>query len=311
MKINSENMNINLRHIRALQAISREGTFAAAASVLGIVPSALTEVVRQLEASIGAPLFDRAMRPPAITPLGKAFLEESEPLLEGMDRAITRLRQNAGLEQGTLSIGASPSAISELIAPVLATFLEGNPGTRCVLHDDIAESLAELVSTGRLDLAVAGRALRSPDLRQREIIRDPFGLACLAVHPFAAQGAVNLADIRADDLIGLDSSTGTQQLLMRCPEIPAAFHGGRLGAHSTIAQLCMIRAGLGMALLPRNAVALFRDPAIAFVEIADLDLWRTLYLLEPARRTVSGAARAFIALLEERVGLENEMPLRG
>ena len=298
-------MNINIRHIRALQAISREGTFAAAASVLGIVPSALTEIVRQLEASIGAPLFDRAVRPPAITPLGRAFLGETEPLLEGIDRAVTRLRQSAGLEQGTLSIGASPSAISGLVAPTLADFLAERPAIRCILHDDIAERLAELVSEGRLDLAVAGRARHSVDLRQREIMRDPFGLACPATHPLAGRGAVTLADIPADRLIVLDSNTGTQQLLSRCPQIPAAFHVQRLSAHSTVAQLCMIRAGLGMALLPRNAVALFQDPAIAFVEIADLSLWRTLYLLEPARRTPSNVAREFIALLEEQMRLSH------
>jgi len=301
MKINTENLNINIRHIRAVQAIAREGTFAAAAAALGIVPSALTEIIRQLEASVGAPLFDRSTRPPKITSLGKEFLEETEPLLEGMDRAITRLRQNAGLEQGTLSIGASPSAISEPVAPVLAQFLEGRPSIRCVLHDDIAERLAELVSEGRLDLAVAGRAQRSPDLRQREIMRDPFGLACQAAHPFAAQERLNMSEIVPDKLIVLDSNTGTHQLLSQSPRIPTAFHRGRLRAHSTVAQLCMIRAGLGMALLPRNAVALFRDPTIAFVEIADLDLWRTLYLLEPARRTATNAARAFIALLEKRI----------
>ena len=60
----------------------------------------------------------------------------------------------------------------------------------------------------------------------------------------------------------------------------------------------MIRAGMGVALLPRNAVMLFRDPAIVFRDIADLALSRTLYLLQPARRPSSDAARAIIAALE-------------
>ncbi len=59
----------------------------------------------------------------------------------------------------------------------------------------------------------------------------------------------------------------------------------------------MIRAGLGIALLPRNAVTLFRDPQIVFRRIDDLDLWRSLYLLQPAQGLLSDAARAFIDLL--------------
>lgn len=301
MKINSENLNVNLRHLRALHSIAREGTFSAAAASLGIVPSALSEIVRQLEAAIGAPLFDRATRPPAVTPLGRDFLRETEPLLEGMDRAVTRLRQSAGLEAGSLSIGASPSAISELIAPVLAGFLAGRPAIRCVLHDDIAERLAAMVSEGRLDLAIAGRAQHSPDLRQREIMRDPVGLVCAADHPLAVADAVSLRDISADMLIGLDPETGTQQLLAESGRIPRDFLSPVLRAHSTIAQLCMVRAGLGVALLPRNAAMLFRDPQISYRDLPDLDLWRVLYLLEPARRTPSPLARGFVAALEARL----------
>ncbi len=298
MKINADNLNINLRHIRALHSIAQQGTFSAAAANLGIVPSALSEVIRQLEAQIGAPLFDRSTRPPAITPLGRDFLRDTEPLLDGMDRAITRLRESAGLERGSLSIGASPSAISELIAPVLARFLAKNPGIRCMIHDDIAERLAEMVSDGRLDLAIAGRAHHSTDLQQREIMRDAFGLACRADHPLAERAALRLADISAETLIGLDANTGTHQLLKQCGLLPGAFLQPRLQAHSTVAQLCMIRAGMGVALLPRNAVMLFRDPAIVFRDIADLALSRVLYLLQPARRPGSDAARAIISALE-------------
>lgn len=301
MKINSDNLNINLRHIRALHSIVQQGSFGAAAASLGIVPSALSEVVRQLEAAIGAPLFDRSTRPPSVTPLARDFLAETGPLIDGLDRAISRLHHSAALGAGVLTLGASPSAISQIVAPVLADFLAAHPGIDCVLHDDIAENLAQMVADGRLDLAIAGRAAHSHDLHQRAILRDPVGLACRSDHPLAMAARVHLPDIAADMLIGLDENTGTFQLLDQSGLIPAAFLRPRLRAHSTIAQLCMIRAGMGVALLPRNAVMLFRDPAITFVPLADLDLWRSLYLLTPARRPASHIAQAFAGLLERRV----------
>lgn len=300
-------MNINLRHLRALRAIAQEGTFSAAAATLGIVPSALSEVIRQLEHTIGAPLFDRSTRPPTMTPLGEEFLRDTEPYLEGMDRAIIRLRQGAGLERGSLSIGASPSAISDMVAPVLAEFLADKPEIECVLHDDIAERLAEMVSDARLDMAIAGRTRHSPDLKQRPILRDPIGLACPASHPLVARSVAELADLAGETLIGLDPNTGTYELL-RESGLPGALISPRLRAHSTIAQLCMIRAGLGVGLLPRNAMMLFRDPALCFVEITDLTLWRTLYLLEPARRPRSAAAQAFVAALAARIPALAEKP---
>jgi DNA-binding transcriptional LysR family regulator len=291
MKINSENLNINLRHLRALSAVADTGSFAMAAAQLGIVPSALSELIGHLEEAIGAPLFDRRTRPPAMTPLARTFLEDTAPLLNGLDLAITRLRQRSGLEIGSLSIGASPSAISELLAPQLAFFLADKPQVRCVLHDDVAETLAQMVVQGRLDMAVAGRAMHSADLRQSEILRDEFGLACRRDDALA-QSPIMLDDLEGRTLIGLAPQTGTHQILAKSG-LPQSLLETRINAYSTIAQLCMIRAGLGVALLPKNAVTLFNDPDIAFVTIRDLELQRVLYLIEPERRPLTPIAQAF------------------
>ena len=55
MKASTDKLNINFRHLRALHAIAAQGTFAAAAESLGVVPSALSELMRQLEADIVLP----------------------------------------------------------------------------------------------------------------------------------------------------------------------------------------------------------------------------------------------------------------
>lgn len=298
MKLGSENLNITLRHLRALHAIRAHGSFARAAEALGVVPSALTETVRQAEAEAGAPLFDRRMRPPQPTPLGLAFLEETAPVLADLDRALGRMRAQAGLSEGRLAVGAAPSAIGDLVGPALARFRAAHPGISCLLHDDVAERLAGLVSDGTLDLAVAGRARQSPDLTQTELRRDPFGLACGAAHRLVGRETVTLSEIDPAEVITLSAETGTRQLLAGAAALPEALKETRLQAHSTIAQLCMIRAGLGVALMPKAAVGLFGDPAIRFVPVADLGLWRSLYLLEPARRARSHVAAAFLDQLE-------------
>lgn len=292
-------MNINLRHIRALHAIRAHGTFARAAQEMGVVPSALTETIRHFEQEAGAPLFDRTQRPPAPTPLALTFLQETAPLVDGLDRALLRLRAGSDPAGGLLTIGCTPSAISELVAPALGRLRRSDPGLRIRVHDDIAEHLARGVVEGELDLAVAGRALHSDDLRQTEILRDPFGLACNAAHPLAHRESAGLRDIRPDEVIVLDPGTGTQQLLATCQAVPAALRSGAIEARSTIAQISMIRAGLGVGLLPRNALMLFGDPSLRFVPLHDLDLWRVLYLLVPTRRRLSAPARAFVDLLKD------------
>lgn len=266
-----------------------------------MVPSALTETIRHVEAEAGGALFDRSQRPPAPTALALTFLQETAPLVDGLDRALLRLQAGGSAAAGRLlTIGCTPSAISGLVAPVLGELRATHPGLRLRVVDDIAEHLARSVAEGELDVAVAGRALHSDDLRQTEIMRDPFGLACHATHPVAQLESATLQDIDPAEVIVLGPGTGTQQLLARCQNVPAALLTGAVEAHSTIAQLCMIRAGLGVALLPRNAVLLFGDPSLRFVPLGDLELWRVLYLLAPARRRLSPQARLFVEALKSR-----------
>lgn len=293
MKLNSQNMNINLRHLRALHAVQAAGSFSAAASLLGVVPSALTELIRQMEAEVGAPLFDRRMRPPRPTALGLSFLQDTASVLADLERALTHLRAQAGLQEGRLAIGAAPSAISKLVGPAMARFHQDHPAICCLLHDDIAEVLAQKVTAGALDLAVAGRATSSEDLTQIEIDRDPFGLACHRDDPLTRAQEVRLADLAPARRVSVSAETGTSQLLAQAG-LPLCFQQGPIMAHSTIAQLSLIRAGLGYALMPRNAVELFEDPAIRFVEISDLVLWRSLFVLLPARRPISHIATRFL-----------------
>lgn len=293
MKLNSENMNINLRHLRALHAVQAAGSFSAAASLLGVVPSALTELIRQMEAEVGAPLFDRRMRPPLATPLGLSFLQDTASVLGDLERALARLRAQAGLQEGRLAIGAAPSAISKRLGPALARFRQDHPEISCLLHDDIADVLAQNVTAGALDFALAGRATSSPDLTQIEIDRDPFGLACHLEDPLARAPCVSLGDLSPARLVSVSPETGTSQLLAQAG-LPKALLQGPMMAHSTIAQLSLIRAGLGYALMPRHAVELFEDPAIRFVVIKDLELWRSLFVLLPARRPISHIAMRFL-----------------
>lgn len=297
MKIDAENTNFNLRHLRAIHAIWAEGSFARAADRLGVVPSALTETVRQIEEIAGGSLFDRRSRPPVPTPLGLDFLKDTAPLLDALDQSLTRLRAQARGLHGALRLGAAPSAITPLIAPAIARFRAEHPQVILTLHDDVAETLATMVADGRLDLAVAGRARSSPDLVQTEIAADPFGLACRADHPLARKRApVRLSDIDPQELIHLGTETGSSRLLAAHPGLPETLKTGPLRSHSTIAQLCLVRAGIGVALLPRNAVGLFNDPGIIFVPVSDLVLERKLYLLSPARRALSPTAERFRTL---------------
>lgn len=302
MKLNSSNINLNLRHLRALHMIAQTGSFARAAEQLGIVPSALSEIISQLEESAGIALFDRKTRPPQLTPAGRAFIQETSGALSGLDQAIERLTQSASMEHGSLRIGGSPSIIGDLLAPALARFRKRWPLIDIELQDGPAEELARLVTEGPLDLAIAGYSGHSALLECQEIARDPFGLALGHQHALTRLSRpVQIADIDPNEVIHLDQTTGSARMIAEHNALPLSLRTGNMRVSSTFGQLCLIRSGMGVGLLPQRAVLLFDDPKLRFLPITDLQLERRLWLLRPKRRAVSHVVASFNEILHAQL----------
>ncbi len=137
-----------------LQVIAEAGSFAAAARQLGLVPSALTYRVRQIEDALDVLLFDRSARQAKPTEAGAELLREGGRLLQDIDAVANRVRRVAtGWEpQLTLSIGGviSPHTMLELVE----AFYAMSPPTRLKLRDGIMSGTREALTSGRADLAI-------------------------------------------------------------------------------------------------------------------------------------------------------------
>lgn len=137
-----------------LQVIAEAGSFAAAARQLGLVPSALTYRVRQIEDALDVLLFDRSARQAKPTEAGAELLREGGRLLQDIDAVANRVRRVAtGWEpQLTLSIDGviSPNTMLELVE----AFYAMSPPTRLKLRDGIMSGTREALTSGRADLAI-------------------------------------------------------------------------------------------------------------------------------------------------------------
>ncbi len=137
-----------------LQVIAEAGSFAAAARQLGLVPSALTYRVRQIEDALDVLLFDRSARQAKPTEAGADLLREGGRLLQDIDAVANRVRRVAtGWEpQLTLSIDGviSPHTMLELVE----AFYAMSPPTRLKLRDGIMSGTREALTSGRADLAI-------------------------------------------------------------------------------------------------------------------------------------------------------------
>ena len=157
--------------LRAFAAVVERKSFARAAEHLGLSPSALSQIIRQLEGRIGTRLLNRTTRSVAPSASGELLYGRIAPLFREMDAAVVEASEAAGQTRGTLRINTLGIAARTIIAPRLSRFHQAYP--EVVLDIVVDDALADIVA-GRFDagIRVGGRlekdmvAVRlTPDLR--------------------------------------------------------------------------------------------------------------------------------------------------
>jgi molybdate transport repressor ModE-like protein len=137
-----------------LQSVAQTGSFAAAARELGLVPSAVTYRIRQLEDALDVLLFDRSSRQARLTDAGAELLREGARLLQEIDAVANRVRRVATGWESELTV-AVDTAISSLTMMELAqTFFELAPTTRLRLCEEALSGTLEALTSGKADLAI-------------------------------------------------------------------------------------------------------------------------------------------------------------
>lgn len=170
-----------------LQAIAEAGSFAAAARQLGLVPSALTYRVRQIEDALDVLLFDRRSRHAQPTEAGRELLREGVRLLQEIDTVAHRVRRVATGWEPHLTIVVDGAVARTPMLELVEAFYAMQPPTRLKLRDGILTGTLETLTSGRADLAI-GVAVNSSNvagLQASELGELDFVFAVAPHHPLA------------------------------------------------------------------------------------------------------------------------------
>ncbi|QIG79379.1 LysR family transcriptional regulator [Stakelama tenebrarum] len=162
-------MSYSLGDFDAVLAISRRGSFRAAALELGISTSALSNAIAKLEGQLGVRLFNRTTRSVSLTEAGRSFIEQVAPALKDIHQALDTVRSQQETPSGTLRINTFATAGREILSPLIIEFLRRFPE----VHIDVVTEgkLVDIVADG-FDFGV-----RSANLVPTDMIAIPLGPA--------------------------------------------------------------------------------------------------------------------------------------
>lgn len=299
---------IDLDAVQSLHAVATEGSVAGAAAVRGFTPSAVSQQIKRLERETGVPLLERVGRGVLLTEAGSRLVISSTPILADLERLRADLHAgvaDAAEITGELRIAAFSSVVRGLLGDVLADLARTHPRLRLPLRESEPWETVALVASGQRDLGIAhqwgGIALALPDsLVATPLYTDIADVILREDHPLAGRDVLHPADLADEPWIATFETTICRQWLRRLFDgvggAPRVVHES-MEFHN---HLELVRAGLGVALIPRLGRGPL-GPGLVAIPTADPASTRDVVTVHRRSQADSPALHAVLAALSARL----------
>lgn len=237
------------RQLSYFVALADAGSFTRAAERMGISQPSLSQQIRAFETIMGAPLFERG-GPAILTPLGRDVLERARRILFALTELEEVHASSMDALVGTIRLGVSPTLGAYLLPSLVARLHREHPTLRIHVREGMPTALTNGLAAGDHDLILAQLPVPGRGFHSERLFREALYLAMAADHPFRAQQAIELADLRGQNLLTL---VADYRLAQQVGTI-AADHGAIVRNDYEGTSLDAIRQmagmGMGLALLP-------------------------------------------------------------
>jgi len=292
-----------LSNVRVLTAVVEGGGFARAAEALGLTPSGVSRAIARLEARIGVRLLDRTTRSVNLTDEGRLLYANINPLVLGIEDAVTRAAGSAGSVQGRLRVNTDAFTSRLLLSPHLRRFLDLYPELSLELI--ARDQLGDLVAEG-FDVAVRFGEPPSSSLVARKLLDTRIvtvatpGYLKRHGRPKKPADLANHVCIQVRDPVTGQPFSWEFQRGRKVIEVPTS---GRLLLTDVGTILATCLAGLGVAQIKALGIRELLDGG----QLVDLfpdwpDERFPLYALYPSRHLPAAKVRAFIDFVIAAVG---------
>jgi DNA-binding transcriptional LysR family regulator len=289
---------MELRTLRALVEVVRQGGFSQAARVVFATQPTVSKAVKQLEEELGMVLLDRQAQPPKLTQAGEIVYRRALTMLAERDDLKAELDEIRGLKRGALRLGLPPLGSSSLFAPLFARFRSRYPSIEISLVEHGSRRLEEMVVAGELELAASLTPVPA-DFEWQPVAREPLLALLPPDHPHADAMRVSLWQLRQSPFILFEEGFALNRLLedacRRAGVTPTV--AARSGQIDFI--IALVAAGLGVAFLPRIELRARSFAGVTCVPLDDPETDWDMGLIWRRGGYLSHAAQAWLALARE------------
>ncbi|HEV8690555.1 MAG TPA: LysR substrate-binding domain-containing protein [Ideonella sp.] len=285
------------RQLEAFVTVAELRSFSAAGQRLALTPSAVSQLVAELEGAVGFRLFDRSTRKVAVSSAGRDFLGPAQTALDQLRRAETAAADVCNRATGVVRVAATQALACVVLPAAIKAYRAERPKVVVRIRDAAVEQVVDVVASGDADLGLGPDRTTGSDVSRSALLDSPWVLWCPDDHPLAAKATLSWRDLRGEPLVaaGRDHERSVAQMRAEQPEgeriVPVEVVDNVTTALGLAAQ------GLALTLCPAYVGPLAEPLGLVMKRVQRPEVMRQVCLYRPVHRTIPPAAEGFAEFL--------------
>ena len=298
---------MNTKKIQYVLTLANSGSFAQAASVLGISQPSLSQYIKKIEQELGTELFDRTGGMVRLTDAGRIYIETGRKILELEHQMAGSFSDLSEHKSGSIVVGTSPYRSAAMMPIIARRFQEQYPGMHVVVEEMTSQELSEATERGQFDLCITMKPIDErlfcfERIAEEELILAvPKSFRDLAAEriPERKYPAIDASEIDRESFVMITEGQWMQQALNH---LALDYHLSlkrTAVVKSLEAQIAMVRAGVGMALLPSGIERFCSPDEVKYYSFKQALPKRDVVVMWQRDRRLNQAVRALIEIMKE------------
>ena len=292
-------MNITFRQLQIFNAVARNLSFTRASEELHLTQPAVSMQIKQLEQSVGLPLFEQLGKKIFLTDAGQEFSRYATAITTQLDELKQVVDEMRGLQRGRLTIAVASTA-NYFVPRLLATFCKRHGNVTVSLDVTNREQLLKELAENRTDLVIMGQPPDDMDLVAERFLENPLVVVAPPDHPLARQQNIPLQRLLEETFLVREQGSGTRSAVERFFSANRIALSTPMEMSSNEAIKQGVEAGLGLGIVSMHTLAMeLALKRLVLLDVVKFPVMRNWYIVHRSGKRLSLIAQGFQQFVKE------------
>ena len=286
-------MHITIRQLAVLEAVARNLSFTKAADEMHLTLPAVSMQIKQIEESIGLPLFEQVGKKVFLTEAGQEMYNYSRSIQQQLAEAEAIIEDLKGVKRGTLTIAVASTA--NYFAPrILAAFKENYDKVNFSLDVTNRKGLLSHLDNNDTDLVIMGRPPANMEVEAESFMENPLVAIAPAKHPLVGKESIPIMTLLKETFIIREEGSGTRNAIERFISDHGFEITTSLSMSSNEAIKQAVQAGLGLGIVSIHTLEMELElKRLEILDVESFPILRHWYVVHRKGKRLSPVAQAF------------------